>query len=214
MCRNQTRFEAHSLFLIRSLGSSRAFRALRTGWPFWPFWPRRSSFTLRTFRPWLTRWSRGTLFALRSGWPFWPFWPRRSRFTVRTFGPSPTPCSRGTLFALWPGGTNGTGRSRGTCRPWLAFDLFDCFRQLTEPLLKLFPECDSFFLEALQCFFKFLVTIIFRHESPHKYCHAEQAAVINTFPCGQKTHAATVEFSGTKIVRESSCPQVTVSVTE
>jgi len=32
-------------------------------------------------------------------------------------------------------------------------------------------------------------------------------------PRGQITHAATVEFSGTKRVRESSCPQVTVSVT-
>ena len=31
---------------------------------------------------------------------------------------------------------------------------------------------------------------------------------------GQITHAATVEFSGTKIVRERSCPQVTVSVME
>ena len=31
-------------------------------------------------------------------------------------------------------------------------------------------------------------------------------------PCGQKTHAATFEFSGTKRVWESSCPQVTVSV--
>ena len=29
-----------------------------------------------------------------------------------------------------------------------------------------------------------------------------------------KTHAATFEFSGTKRVWESSCPQVTVSVTE
>ena len=33
-------------------------------------------------------------------------------------------------------------------------------------------------------------------------------------PRGQKTHAATVEFSGPKRVRESSCSQVTVSVTE
>ena len=29
----------------------------------------------------------------------------------------------------------------------------------------------------------------------------------------QKTHAATIEFSGAKRVRESSCPPVTVSVT-
>ena len=33
-------------------------------------------------------------------------------------------------------------------------------------------------------------------------------------PRGQKTHAVTVEFSGTKKVRESRCPAVTVSVTE
>ena len=33
-------------------------------------------------------------------------------------------------------------------------------------------------------------------------------------PCGQETHAATVEFSGTKIVPERCCPQITVSVTE
>jgi hypothetical protein len=33
-------------------------------------------------------------------------------------------------------------------------------------------------------------------------------------PRGQNTHTATVEFSGTKRVRESSCPQATVSVME
>ena len=32
--------------------------------------------------------------------------------------------------------------------------------------------------------------------------------------CGQETHAATVEFSGTKTVRERCCPQVTVNVME
>jgi hypothetical protein len=34
------------------------------------------------------------------------------------------------------------------------------------------------------------------------------------YPRGQKTHAATVEFSGSKRLRESSCPQFIVSVTE
>ena len=33
-------------------------------------------------------------------------------------------------------------------------------------------------------------------------------------PCGQETHAATVEFSGMKTVRERCCHQVTVNVME
>ena len=33
-------------------------------------------------------------------------------------------------------------------------------------------------------------------------------------PCGQETHAVTVEFSGTIVVPERCCPQITVSVME
>ena len=38
--------------------------------------------------------------------------------------------------------------------------------------------------------------------------------IVMADPCGQETHAATVEFSGMKTVRERCCHQVTVNVME